>query len=109
MTDSYRPTTLVERTVKTRDGHCRFPYCTRPADVTDVDHVIPFAEGGATSPANLQCLCRHHHRAKTFGGFAVVMQADGECLWESPTGHRWLTLPSGPTLPQPAVFTAPAA
>ncbi|MCT1987816.1 HNH endonuclease [Dermacoccus abyssi] len=109
VTDSYRPMTLVERTVKTRDGHCRFPYCTRPADVTDVDHVIPFAEGGATSPANLQCLCRHHHRAKTFGGFAVVMQADGECLWESPTGHRWLTLPSGPTLPQPAVFTAPAA
>lgn len=109
VSDSYRPTTLVERTVKARDGHCRFPYCTRPAEVTDVDHVIPFAEGGATSPANLQCLCRHHHRAKTFGGFAVVMQADGECLWESPTGRRWLTFPSGPTLPQPAVFTAPAA
>ena len=32
---------------------------------TDVDHIIAKARGGTDDPANLQLLCREHHRAKT--------------------------------------------
>ena len=32
----------------------------------DLDHVIPHACGGETDCANLCCLCRSHHRLKTF-------------------------------------------
>ncbi|MBE7372567.1 HNH endonuclease [Dermacoccus barathri] len=78
---------------------CRCPYCTRPATSADLDHVIPFAEGGATSGSNLQSLCRHHHRAKTFGGYAVSMDAEATCEWESPTGRSWVTRPGGATVP----------
>jgi hypothetical protein len=36
-------------------------------DRTDIewDHTLPWADGGATSPANLTPKCRGHHRAKT--------------------------------------------
>lgn len=32
---------------------------------TDVDHIVPKAEGGTDSLANLQTLCRECHKAKT--------------------------------------------
>lgn len=91
---TYRPNAATARAVRLRDGQCRFPHCTRGAERgCDLDHVIPFADGGTTTPGNLQVLCRHHHRAKTFGGFAVAMNDDGVCTWESSTGRRWLTYP----------------
>ena len=41
------------------------PWCTRPAEACDDDHVIPYAEGGPTASDNLAPLCRRHHRLKT--------------------------------------------
>src|SRR6188768_2260022 len=35
-----------------RDLTCVFPYCTRPAEACDKDHVIPFSEGGPTASDN---------------------------------------------------------
>lgn len=96
---SYRPSAGIAALVRNRDECCRFPNCAVPSERCDLDHVIAHAEGGATTAANLQALCRHHHRAKTFGGFAVVMDVDGTCTWESPTGARWVTLPGGRTQP----------
>lgn len=43
---------------------CEKPGCRHPA--TDVDHIVPLAEGGARHDwANLQSLCHTHHRQKT--------------------------------------------
>ncbi len=43
---------------------CQAPGCNRLAD--EVDHIIPLAEGGDRyDPANLQSLCRDHHKQKT--------------------------------------------
>ena len=103
---TYRPGARVARLVRERDVHCRFPHCTRVSTNCDLDHVVPHADGGPTSVGNLQALCRHHHRAKTFGGYAVTMTPDGVCTWESPTGRRWTTLPSGETV---ATTLAPAS
>ena len=36
-----------------RDLTCVFPWCTRPAEACDTDHVIPYAEGGPTASDNL--------------------------------------------------------
>lgn len=93
-TQKYRPSTAIRTLVERRDGHCRFPWCSRPAAVCDADHVIPFDDGGETTAANLQMLCRHHHRAKTFGGWAVQMTAEGVCTWQLPTGPMLLTFPN---------------
>ena len=94
---TYRPSITTRRFVEQRDEHCRFPGCMRPGRFCDVDHVVPHADGGATAPANLQLLCRHHHRAKTFGGWAVAMRTDGVCVWNSPTGAWYRTDPADPT------------
>ena len=37
--------------------------CGQPA--TEVDHIIPRAEGGTEDRANLQALCHEHHHMKT--------------------------------------------
>ncbi|TWE10071.1 HNH endonuclease signature motif containing protein [Rudaeicoccus suwonensis] len=89
----YRPTAGIARFVKDRDQHCRFPGCTQPATYCDADHVIPWPTG-PTTPANLQCLCRHHHRVKHQTRWQVTMTTDGVCTWTSPSGRRYLTRPA---------------
>ena len=36
-----------------RDLTCVFPWCTRPAEACDLDHAIPYSEGGPTASDNL--------------------------------------------------------
>ena len=73
--DAHDPPTWMRELVILRDGHCVFPGCTTDARACDQDHIDPYtpmdAGGppGQTSPANLACLCRRHHRAKTFAGW----------------------------------------
>lgn len=88
----YRPSQRLQHFIQARDGHCRFPGCTRPAPRCDIDHVIPWPEG-PTAADNLHCLCRHHHRTKQAHGWSVTMTRDGVCTWSSPTGHSCLTTP----------------
>ena len=89
---SYRPGARLARFIQTRDQHCRFPGCNRPAKLSDIDHVIRYPDG-ETAVHNLQCLCRHHHRAKHEGGWTVKMSPTGVCTWTSPTGHTYVTSP----------------
>jgi Domain of unknown function (DUF222) len=104
----YQPSAALERSVRCRDLTCRFPGCSRPAAVCDVDHTIPFnhqdpAAGGPTVAGNLKCLCRQHHRLKTFhGGWRDTQLADGTVIWTSPSGRTYRTYPAGADLfPQP--------
>lgn len=90
---TYRPGARSQRFVVTRDQHCRFPGCTRPARLDDVDHVVRWPDG-ETIASNLQCLCRHHHRAKHEGGWRVSMMPEGICTWTSPSGRHYVTRPA---------------
>jgi hypothetical protein len=74
----------------------------------DIDHTIPFnhsdpGSGGRTVFENLKCLCRQHHRLKTFhAGWRDRQLADGTVVWTSPTGQTYRTSPAGADLfPQP--------
>jgi Domain of unknown function (DUF222) len=113
----YQPTAALERAVRCRDLTCRFPGCSRPAMVCDIDHTIPFnnqdpSAGGLTVMENLKCLCRQHHRLKTFGAWRDTQLDDGTVLWTSPTGRTYRTSPAGADLfPQsraPACAVPPA-
>ncbi len=84
---TYQPPQPLIDFIVARDRRCRFPGCRQPARVCDIDHAIPWEEGGKTSKENLGLLCRRHHRMKTHGGWKLVSYADGSCEWSSPTGN----------------------
>jgi hypothetical protein len=94
--DRYRPSAPQYRFVHTRDRRCRMPGCTTRAAWADVDHVLPHCEGGATDCDNLCCLCRRHHRLKTFGrGWSFVVTRDGTLVVTSPSGITRIDRPPG--------------
>ena len=72
MPNSRRPhlPAAIEREVRLRDGEsCQFPLdgggtCGSSWQV-ELDHVVPLAHGGATTAANLRCLCAAHHRRES--------------------------------------------
>ncbi|OBI23828.1 hypothetical protein A5711_10020 [Mycobacterium sp. E2238] len=65
----YIPSARLADFVRCRDLTCRAPGCDRPAVDCDIDHTIPYADGGPTHSSNLKCLCRQHHLLKTFWGW----------------------------------------
>ncbi|SPM40031.1 13E12 repeat-containing protein [Mycobacterium numidiamassiliense] len=52
---------------------------------------------------NLKCLCRQHHRLKTFhSGWQDTQLLDGTVIWTSPTGRTYRTSPAGADLFPPS-------
>jgi hypothetical protein len=101
-TDGYRPTAAQRRFVTTRDRRCRTPNCGQRAGWADHDHLVPHADGGATTCVNLCCLCRSHHRLKTFApGWTFRMDPDGTLHVTSPSGITRTTRPPGLRPPEP--------
>jgi hypothetical protein len=105
--DGYHHSAAQERFLRTRDRTCRHPGCGQPAGRTDADHVLPYDCGGRTACQNLCCLCRSHHRLKTFArGWRFAMTADGTLSVTTPSGITRTTRPPGlreqRALPPPA-------
>lgn len=76
---------------------CTAPGCTRPALTADVDHAVPWSEGGTTDVANLGPLCRHHNRQVERRAWRVRQRPDGTRLWAHPaTGLTTVTRPDRP-------------
>jgi hypothetical protein len=86
---TYRPSQRLSDFIIARDRRCRFPSCTRRATRCDIDHAVPHGAGGETSRKNCGCLCRRHHRLKTFGGWTLESFDDGSCRWTSPGGQKF--------------------
>jgi HNH endonuclease len=85
----YRPAGSLAEFVTARDRTCRFPGCPRPAARCQLDHVVPYRDGGATSAENLQALCARHHHLKHEAGWSVRRRDDGITEWTDPTGRTY--------------------
>jgi hypothetical protein len=99
---TYRPPAALAEHVRVRDRTCVAPGCSVPAWRSDLDHTEEWdkpREGepprppGATAAANLGPLCRHHHRLKTTGAFALRQRSAGEFDWRTPSGHAFRVHP----------------
>ena len=86
-----RPTTSQARQVRARHRTCVFPGCRRPARSSDLDHTRRHIDGGPTLEWNLAPLCEFHHRAKDEGGWRYRRRPNGDHIWTSPAGHRYVT------------------
>ncbi len=94
----YTPSANLAAFVRARDLTCRAPGCDRPATDSDLDHTIAYADGGATHPSNVKCLCRLHHLLKTFWGWRDKQLPDGTVIWSLPDGHTYVTTPGSALL-----------
>jgi hypothetical protein len=81
------PSARLAQAIKVRAGTCRYPTCTVPADRCDLDHHEPVPKG-PTSAANLDPLCRRHHRGKTFAWLASARDDHG-VDWTMPDAERY--------------------
>ncbi len=96
--NGYVPSKALADFVRCRDLTCRAPGCDHPAIDCDIDHTIPYAQGGLTHASNLKCYCRTHHLIKTFMGWAEQQLADGTLILTSPAGHTYVTTPGSALL-----------
>ena len=81
-----------------RDRTCVVPGCDVSWNL-EIDHRVPFSQGGATDEENLARLCHAHHRDKT-AGRAILER------WEDDQGApRWAWHPtSRPNEPRTPTF-----
>ena len=103
--DRHDPPSAMRELVVLRDGQCVFPGCRVDARACDLDHVSAYVDPGdggppgQTRPDNLACLCRRHHRLKTFTAWRYRPLVGGAYLWTSPRGRTFTSFP----LPRRAV------
>lgn len=107
--DKYQIPASLRAFIMARDGSCRFPGCSVNALNCQIDHVVPFSQGGKTADCNLQCLCQQHHTLKTEKLVQVSMDTCGVCEWTLNDGTLLRTLPNGPLGLAPARSAAAQA
>ncbi|MEB3063917.1 HNH endonuclease signature motif containing protein [[Mycobacterium] zoologicum] len=94
----YVPSKALAAFVRCRDLTCRWPGCDVPAIKCDIDHTIPYTDGGPTHASNLKCYCRTHHLAKTFWGWQEKQLPDGTLILAAPSGQIYVTMPGSALL-----------
>jgi hypothetical protein len=70
----------ARRALKSRDGHCRWPGCERPASWSAAHHVVHWVHGGTSDLDNLVLLCHRHHWMVHEGHWQLVKSDDGKML-----------------------------
>lgn len=95
--DAYEVPQSMREAVLARDRYEVFPYSSREARGTDLDHTIPYVEGvpGQTRASNLGPMTRRPHRGKTHGGWQVDQPRPGVFWWQSPHGQIYRVGPDG--------------
>ena len=81
---AYRPPPRLKEYIAARDLTCRFLRCRQPAWRGDLDHTIPFDDGGMTCRCNLGGVCRTHHLLKHHPDWNLRQVAPGVFTWTTP-------------------------
>ncbi len=87
------PGAAQRRHLQVRDRRCIGPGCRTPARATDQDHTRERHQGGPTLAFNLGGICKHDHRLKGEGGWALVQPEPGRFRWISRLGHTYQVHP----------------
>ena len=87
---SYRVTKAQRQWLRLRDGRCPFPGCGNQSLDNEADHVLAWAEGGATGISNLGQPCPRHHRLRHTTGWTPTKPSKDEPPgWISPAGRHY--------------------
>jgi 5-methylcytosine-specific restriction endonuclease McrA len=58
-------TGALRHAIEIRDRHCQFPGCDVPGDDCEVDHIVPYSQGGETKQSNGRLYCKPHNGRRT--------------------------------------------
>ncbi len=72
-----------------------FPFAANTGRRMDLDHAVPYSEGGPTAVGNLGPLTRTHHRIKTHACWEVRQPFPGIVVWRDPYGAHYLVDATG--------------
>jgi hypothetical protein len=89
----YRPPPRLREHIAARDLTCRLPVCRQPAWRGDLDHTVPYDNGGITCACNLGGVCRADHQLKQHPGWNLTQTAPGTFLWTTPSGRTHTATP----------------
>jgi hypothetical protein len=98
----YRPSSRLRHLVTVRQRTCSYPGCRRDAARCDLDHTVPYGQGGRSCECNLAPLCRRHHRAKQAQGWRLDQPAPGVLVWTLPHGRSYRVQPGSYPPAEPA-------
>ncbi|WP_170297242.1 HNH endonuclease signature motif containing protein [Georgenia thermotolerans] len=96
---TYRPPADLVRHLAARDRGCVSPTCQVPPGHCQIDHTMPWSQGGPTADWNTELLCGREHLIKTCGAFKLAQPTPGTFVWTTPTGHRYHLAPDGTVTP----------
>ena len=89
----------LRRALVERDPECVVPGCDTHESL-EIDHILPFAEGGVASLDNLARLCHWHHYLKTHRGHRLEHLPRTD-VPGTPAGRwRWITPEEPPPVPR---------
>jgi Domain of unknown function (DUF222) len=57
----------TRRAIEVRDQECTHEYCDLPAKKCEIDHIVPYTDGGETKQENGQVHCGFHNRLRNHG------------------------------------------
>jgi Domain of unknown function (DUF222) len=89
----YRPPPRLREQVTARDLTCRYLACRQPAWRADLDHTIPYDNGGRTCSCNLGGGCRRHHQLKQHPRWTLEQTQPGHFTWTTPAGRTYTVGP----------------
>jgi len=89
----YRPPPRLREFVTARDVTCRNPVCRQPAWRADLDHTIPYDQGGRTCRCNVGGGCRRHHQLKQDPRWKLEQAKPGVFTWTTPAGRTYTVRP----------------
>jgi hypothetical protein len=89
----YRPPPRIREYVTARDQTCRDPTCRQPAWHADLDHTVPYDQGGRTCTCNIGGRCRTHHGIKQQPGWNLAQPRPGVFQLTTPAGRTYTTCP----------------
>jgi hypothetical protein len=79
-----------------------FPYASNTFRSMEIDHTIPYSEGGPSTIGNYGPMTRNHHRIKTHDNWDVRQPWPGIYLLRDPTAPS-----TSSTTPAPASYPTP--
>ncbi len=91
--NQYRAPASLARFIRARDRQCTQPGCHRPAEFSEIDHIVTRAQNGPTDHHNCRGYCTIHNQLRNEPGWHADPTGNGGMTITTPSGHTYTAAP----------------